>query len=164
MGAHYDTVPGSPGANDNGSAVAANLALARAFAKMQTERTLRFVFFVNEEFPYYMTPDMGSLRCAERCRAHNERIVGMIALETIGYYTDTPRSQRYPLDLLKYLYPTTGNFVAFVGNRQSQRWVRRWSALFVGRDFLRKGSPRPAGCGTHSAPITPLSGTTDTRR
>ena len=144
VGAHYDTVPGSPGANDNGSAVVANLALARAFAKKQTERTLRFLFFVNEEFPYYMTPDMGSLRYAEHCRAHNEQIVGMIALETIGYYTNAPRSQRYPVNLLKYLYPTSGHFVAFVGNRRSRRWVHQVVRAFRRTRFPSEGIAAPS--------------------
>jgi len=123
VGAHYDTVPGSPGANDNGSAVVANLALARAFARVTRERTVRFAFFVNEEFPYYMTDGMGSLRYAQHCRANCENIVGMISLETIGCYLDEPLTQRYPIGLLRHLYPTTGNFVAVVGNLRSRRLV-----------------------------------------
>jgi hypothetical protein len=123
VGAHYDTVPGSPGANDNGSAVVANLALARAFVGRMRNRTLRFVFFVNEEMPYYMTDGMGSLRYAQRCRENGENVVGMIALETIGCYLDEPMTQRYPIGLLQHLYPTTGNFVAVVGNLRSRRLV-----------------------------------------
>ena len=65
VGAHYDTVDGSPGANDNGSAVAANLEMARAFREMKCDRTVRFAFFVNEEYPYFMTPGMGSLAQTE---------------------------------------------------------------------------------------------------
>ena len=123
VGAHYDTVPGSPGANDNGSAVVANLALARAFLQIEPNRTLRFAFFVNEEWPYYMTSAMGSLRYAEACRRASEKIVGMLSLETIGCYLDAPMSQRYPLGLLRRLYPTTGNFLAVVGNFRSRRLV-----------------------------------------
>ena len=125
VGAHYDTVPGSPGANDNGSAVVANLALARSIVNVAPERTIRFAFFVNEEFPYYMTEAMGSLQYAQHCRATSKMIVGMICLETIGCYLDEPHSQQYPVALLRHLYPTTGNFVAVVGNVQSRRLVHR---------------------------------------
>jgi len=125
VGAHYDTVPGSPGANDNGSAVVANLALARAFTEIDPARTVRFVFFVNEESPYYMTQTMGSLRYAEKCRAGGEKVVGMLALETIGCYLQQAGSQRFPVPALSYLYPTVGNFVAVVGNVRSRRLVHQ---------------------------------------
>lgn len=125
VAAHYDTIPRSPGANDNGSAVVANLALARQFANRQPATTIRFAFFVNEESPYYMTEDMGALRYAKRCQADREDLIGMICLETIGYYSDEPGSQRYPMSWIGRLYPTTGNFVAVVGNVRSRRFVRR---------------------------------------
>ena len=125
VGAHYDTVPGSPGANDNGSAVVATIALARAFAQIATQRTVRFAFFVNEEYPYYMTDAMGSLRYARQCRENSENVVCMISLETIGCYLNEPSSQRYPIALLRYLYPTQGNFVAVVGDLSSRHLVRR---------------------------------------
>src|SRR4029453_5527549 len=69
IGAHYDSVFGSPGANDNGSGVAATLALARRFAKRKTQHTMRFVAFVNEEPPYFLSGEMGSLFYAVRCKA-----------------------------------------------------------------------------------------------
>ena len=143
VGAHYDTVPGSPGANDNGSAVVANLALARAFAGVTPKRTLRFAFFVNEEFPYYMTEGMGSLRYAQQCRANGEKIVGMISLETIGCYRDEPLTQRYPIGWLRRLYPTTGNFVAVVGNLRSRRLVHRVVRGFRRAQFPSEGMAAP---------------------
>jgi Zn-dependent M28 family amino/carboxypeptidase len=143
VGAHYDTVPGSPGANDNGSAVVANLALARAFAGTMRRRTLRFAFFANEEMPYYMTDSMGSLRYAQRCRENGENIVGMIALETIGCYLDEPLTQRYPIGLLRHLYPTTGNFVAVVGNLRSRRLVHRVIRGFRRVQFPSEGMAAP---------------------
>src|SRR6266849_5494574 len=88
IGAHYDSVFGSPGANDNGSGVAALLALARRFAARPQIHTLRFVAFVNEEPPYFQTSQMGSLVYARRCKARSDRIRAMISLETIGYYSD----------------------------------------------------------------------------
>ena len=125
VGAHYDSVYGAPGANDNGSGVAATLALARRFAGKQLARTLRFVAFVNEEPPYFQTPDMGSFVYASRCKERGDQISAMISLETIGYFSDAPRSQIYPSTVLGAFYPTTGNFIGFVGNVGSRALVRR---------------------------------------
>jgi hypothetical protein len=125
VGAHYDTVHGSPGANDNTSGVAATLALARRFAGKQGARTLRFVAFVNEEPGHFQTELMGSWVYASRCKARGEKIAGMISLETIGYFSDVPGSQNYPLPLLSMVYPSAGNFIAFVGNTGSNKLVRQ---------------------------------------
>ncbi|MBI3011304.1 MAG: M28 family peptidase [Candidatus Omnitrophica bacterium] len=119
IGAHYDSVDGSPGANDNATGVAAVLALARAFAGARASRTLRFVAFVNEEPPYFQTPVMGSLVYAARCQAGRERVVAMLSLETIGYYADARGSQSYPFPF-QFFYPSQGNFIGFVGNLASR--------------------------------------------
>ena len=124
VGAHYDSVVGSPGANDNGTGAAAVLELARLLAHERLPRTLRFVLFVNEEPPYYLGDAMGSRRYAKRCRARGERIVAMLCLETIGYYTDAPGSQLYPFPF-GLVYPSIGNFIGFVGNLASWGLVRR---------------------------------------
>lgn len=124
IGAHYDSEEETPGANDNASGVAAMLALARAFAGTSPEQTLRFVAFVNEEPPFFWSRDMGSLVYARRCRARNERIVAMLSLETMGYYSDEKGSQRYPVPLLGKIYPTTGNFVGLIGNMRSRSLVQ----------------------------------------
>ncbi|MDQ6861492.1 MAG: M28 family peptidase [Verrucomicrobiota bacterium] len=125
VGAHYDSVFGSPGANDNGSGVAALLALAWRFAGKPTTATLRFVAFPNEEPFHFQTELMGSWVYADRCRARGDRIVGMISLETIGYFSNEPKSQNFPVPGLGGIYPTTGNFIAFVGNISSRALVRR---------------------------------------
>ncbi len=124
IGAHYDTVRGCPGANDNGTGVVATLALARAFAEAAPERTLRFVLFVNEEPPYFQTKDMGSLVYARACRERNEKIVGMLSLETIGYFADEEGSQKYPFPVGLF-YPSTGNFITFVSNVGSRTLIRQ---------------------------------------
>ncbi|ADE17030.1 peptidase M28 (plasmid) [Nitrosococcus halophilus Nc 4] len=123
IGAHYDTVRGSPGADDNASGVAVLLELARLLHDTKPERTLRLVAFANEEAPFFGTQAMGSLNYARQARADGENIVGMISLEMLGYYTGERDSQHYP-SLLGYLYPDTGNFVAFVGNTASRQLVR----------------------------------------
>ena len=130
VGAHYDSVTGCPGANDNGSGVAALLALARRFAGKTPGQTLRFVAFVNEEPPYFQTEQMGSFVYASRCKERGEKITAMLSLETIGYFSDVPRSQRYPSPALGLAYPTTGNFIGIVGNYGSRALVRRVISLF----------------------------------
>jgi hypothetical protein len=130
IGAHYDSVFGSPGANDNGSGVAAVLALARRFAGRTTKHTLRFVTFVNEEPPYFLSDEMGSSIYARRCKEHGDRISAMISLETIGYFSDAPRSQIYPSPGLGIFYPKVGNFIGFVSNVHSRALLRRVVALF----------------------------------
>ncbi len=124
VGAHYDAVEGCPAANDNGSGVAALLALARAFTGQEVSKTLRFVFFVNEEPPFFQTNRMGSLHYAKVCRKRGDNVVGMISLETIGYYSDKPGSQQYPFPL-NFFYPKTGDFIAFVGNNASRDFVHK---------------------------------------
>ncbi|MBO0694676.1 MAG: M28 family peptidase [Verrucomicrobia bacterium] len=130
IGAHYDSVFGSPGANDNGSGVAATLALARRFAGKKTEHTLRFVAFVNEEPPFFLSGEMGSLVYAKRCKARGDKISAMISLETIGYFSDAPNSQTYPSPGLGMFYPKVGNFIGFVANIYSRGLLRRVIALF----------------------------------
>jgi hypothetical protein len=129
VGGHYDSVIGSPGANDNATGTAAVLALARAFASERPERTVRFVAFVNEEPPYFQTSKMGSLVYARGCRERGENVVAMLSLETIGYYRDGAGTQKYPFPL-SLVYPSTGNFLAFVGNFGSRSLVRRTIATF----------------------------------
>jgi hypothetical protein len=130
IGAHYDSVFGSPGGNDNGSGVAAMLALARRFAGKTTKHTLRFVAFVNEEPPYFLSGEMGSLVYAGRCKRRGDKISAMISLETIGYFSDTPNSQVYPSRVLGAFYPKVGNFIGFVSNVHSRVLLRRIIALF----------------------------------
>jgi Peptidase family M28 len=130
IGAHYDSVLGSPGANDNGSGVAAALALARRFANRKTQHTMRFVAFVNEEPPYFLSGEMGSLIYAGRCKARGDKIAAMISLETIGYFSDAPHSQTYPSPGLGIFYPKVGNFIGFVSNVHSRTLLRRAIDLF----------------------------------
>ncbi len=135
VGAHYDSVIASPGADDNASGVAALLAMSRRFADAAPARTVRFVAFVNEEPPLYFTRDMGSHVYARAARARGDDIRLMISLETIGYYSDTAGSQHYP-PFFRLFFPGRGNFVAFVSNLRSRRLLRRTVAAFRARsDF-----------------------------
>jgi Zn-dependent M28 family amino/carboxypeptidase len=125
IGAHYDSVQGSPGANDNASGVAALLEIARLLAGKRPVRTVRFVAFVNEEPPFFYSQEMGSRVYARRARERGNNIVAMLALETIGYYDDATGSQHYPLPLYSLFYPDTGDYIAFIGNLSSRGLVRQ---------------------------------------
>jgi hypothetical protein len=124
LGAHYDTAPGGTrGANDNGSGTAAALVLAKRLASSEHALPIRIVLFANEEMPYFQTAAMGALQHAQGCRARGEELRAMFSLETMGYFSDEPGSQKYPAPLDR-LYPDRGNFIAFVGNVGSRPLVR----------------------------------------
>lgn len=145
IGAHYDSVLGSPGANDNGSGVAALLALARRFAGKPSAKTLRFVAFANEEPGYFQTEQMGSWVYAHRCKERGDRIAAMMSLETIGYFSSAPGSQKYPITGLGAIYPRTGNFIAFVANVSSRALVRQALGTFrQGATLPSEGAALPA--------------------
>lgn len=137
VGAHYDSVMGSPGANDNGSGVAALLEVARRLKSTGPARTIRFVGFVNEEPPYFQTEEMGSRVYARNAKKRGDKVVAMLSLETIGYYSDQPDSQQYPPPL-NLFYPSTGNFIGIVSNIGSATLMNR-----VLRSF-RKATSFPA--------------------
>jgi hypothetical protein len=146
VGAHYDSAPGAPGANDNGSGTAAVLELARLLKTVQPRAgtEIRFVFFVNEEPPWFMGADMGSMRHAAEMKRQGHNIEGALVLETIGYYTDAPNSQKLPPGL-EERYPSTGNFIAFVGTLESSKLVRDALAAFrSASDFPAHGLAAPA--------------------
>jgi Zn-dependent M28 family amino/carboxypeptidase len=129
IGAHYDAFQGTPGADDNASGTAACLHLARIFKNAPQSRTLRFVFFVNEEPPTFWTPDMGSWVYAKKCRDSDDDITAMLSLESIGFYSTASGSQHYPQPL-NQLYPDTADFIAFVSNYSSRSLNRRALASF----------------------------------
>ena len=118
IGAHYDSVRNCPAANDNGSGVAGVLEIARVFAKLEPDRTVRFVLFVNEEPPFFQTELMGSLQYAKRCKSRGENVVAMLSLETIGCFSDEPGSQSYPAAAPPGL-PNVGNYIALVSDVKS---------------------------------------------
>lgn len=129
VGGHYDSAFNAPGANDNGTGAAATLELAKMFADKSTHRTLRFVEFTNEEPPYFWTDNMGSLVYAKQMHRKDEKVVAMLSLETMGYFSEAPGSQRYPFPV-NLFYPQQGNFIAFIGNLPSGGLVRDAIASF----------------------------------
>jgi Zn-dependent M28 family amino/carboxypeptidase len=138
VGAHYDTVPGSPGADDNASGVAVLIELSR----MGVPAT--FVAFANEEMPYFQSDEMGSYVWASRARFRRSDIRAMLSLEMLGYYRDGPGTQHYPPPL-SYFYPDRADFVAFVGDTGARDVVRRSVGAFrQGVKFPSEGVAAPA--------------------
>ena len=120
VGAHYDTVIGTPGADDNATGVAGLIELARLLKNQTTRRTIRFVAFPHEELPYFYTHLMGSRQYAEALKQKGENILVMLSLEMLGYAGEGYR-QIYPLPFMRLLgrYPKHGNYIALVGNLRS---------------------------------------------
>lgn len=144
VGAHYDTAELTPGADDNASGTAALLELARQFAGAKPARTLKLVFFPNEEPPFFATQRMGSWAYAARAARQRENIVAMISLETVGYYSTEPGSQRYPFPFSLF-YPDVGDFIGFVGNLDSRALVTQAiSAFRESTRFPSQGAAAPA--------------------
>ncbi len=137
LGAHYDTVPWTPGADDNASGVAALLEVARLARFLKLRHTVRFAAFTLEEPPAFLTPFQGSRVYARALRRRRESVVAMVALEMLGFYRDEPGSQRFPFFAMRYRYPTTGNFVAVVGNLRSRTLVQEVAEAFRTGSTLR---------------------------
>lgn len=114
LAAHYDTKPETPGADDNASAVAALLEIARCLADNNFHTPLIFAAFTLEEYGF-----MGSRHFIEKSVTRNETFSGMISLEMLGYKNSAPQSQTYPPYVDTEKYPDTGDFIAVVGNEPS---------------------------------------------
>ena len=129
VGAHYDSVTGTVGADDNASAVAVMIETARELAAPKHRNRLTaavtFVSFALEEPPAYGTRWMGSRVYAQQARKGNMPIDGMICLEMVGYTCHTPGCQGYPFPLMFMGYPETGDFIGIVGNFRSRPFARK---------------------------------------
>lgn len=128
LGAHYDTVSDTVGADDNASAIAVQLETARALQSLRNHESsdlaVKFVSFTLEEPPASFTRHMGSRVYARKARRQKERIDGMICLEMVGYVCREPGCQSYPFPLMRMVYPDTGNFIGIVGNFSSRHLTR----------------------------------------
>ncbi len=124
IGAHYDSCGDTPGADDNASGVAGLLGLARMLRHYEPRHTIELVAYANEEPPWFGSKDMGSWRHAKSLKDAGDKVIAMICLEMIGYFSDAPGSQEYPLDVMKILYPSRGNFLAVVSGLDSAGLAR----------------------------------------
>lgn len=125
IGAHYDSFQGNPGADDNASGIAGLIELARLLSQESLTIPVQLIAYTLEEPPYFRSSDMGSAVHAKQLKTDNIDVIAMISLEMIGYYTDVPDSQDYPIPLMSLIYPTKGNFIAIVGNMGGMGIVRQ---------------------------------------
>ena len=122
VGAHYDAHKGTPGADDNASGVAGLLELARLLAWRPPSVPVHLVAYTHEEPPYFRTDSMGSAVHAAALTESETVVRLMISLEMIGYFSDEPHSQEYPVGMLRAVYPSRGDFIAVVGNITQGGW------------------------------------------
>ena len=129
VGAHYDTFDAfnNPGADDNASAVAGLLEIARLLKKHNPDLNKRIdmVFYANEEPPFFGTKNMGSYHHAQKVLDSKPTVAAMIALEMIGYFSDYKGSQKYPFGFMRFVYGDIGNFIAVVGNLKARKLVHK---------------------------------------
>jgi len=125
IGAHYDTVYDTPGADDNASSVAVLLEICRALKDFSPRRALKMIFFTLEEPPLFRSKFMGSYIYASEAKARGENISAMVCLEMVGYYDDKEGGQTFPLPFMSTVYPSTPNFIAVVGNLTSRNLVEK---------------------------------------
>jgi Zn-dependent M28 family amino/carboxypeptidase len=129
LGAHYDTVEGSPGADDNASAVAGLLEIYRLTSKFKFKKTVRFVSFTLEEPPYFSTKNMGSMVHARGCKSRKEKIDLMVCLEMIGF-ADKKNIQKFPNDEIKKKYPSSGDFLVVAAAPSMREYVYAWKKIY----------------------------------
>ncbi|NJO39211.1 MAG: M28 family peptidase [Cyanobacteria bacterium RU_5_0] len=148
IAAHYDTVPGSPGADDNATGIAVLLELARSFATEPARLPIRLVAFDLEESGL-----LGSKAYVVELQRQHQPLRLMLSLEMLGYCDRTPHSQRYPAGL-NYFYPDRGDFIGLIGT-----WQTIPDLIRLSHQIRKTGLPcewLPAG---HRGKIVP-----DTRR
>jgi len=145
VGAHFDTVGNSPGANDNGSGIAGLLELARVLSSARPQVTVILVALSAEELPIGgVEGESGSSVFLDDLLERNRNPFGMVSLETMGFYSDEEGSQKYPSPLDRY-YPSQGNFVAFVSDSTSREFVRIFGGLFRQHaEIASQGATLPA--------------------
>ena len=152
IGAHYDShgdaIEGAkrskgfspdthtPGADDNASGVAGILELARILGQFPPSRPVELVAFTLEEPPHFRTKHMGSVWHAQSLRARARPVQLMLSLEMIGFFSDDPASQSYPLPGMQMIYPEKGNFISVVGRLHESWEARRVKALMAGATDL----------------------------
>ncbi|MDO4570776.1 MAG: M28 family peptidase [Planctomycetia bacterium] len=120
IGAHYDTVPETPGADDNGSGVAVILELARLLKDAQElSCDVELVSWDTEEPPFFATDEMGSFVHAQDIARRGVRLRAVLCLDVVGYYSSRPGSQEYPVAGMEWIYGSKGDFLAIIGRLNS---------------------------------------------
>ncbi len=129
VGAHYDTIEDTPGADDNASGIAGLLELFRLLSAKRFKKTVRFVAFTLEEPPYFSTELMGSMVNAKNCRKRKENIELMVCLEMLGYGSRKCH-QDYPLNHNKKEFPVCGNYMSVISLPSNAPFVYLWKKIY----------------------------------
>ena len=130
IGAHYDAISNTPGADDNASGIAGLIEIGRFLKENSISTPVELVAYVNEEPPFFGTEGMGSVRHAQKLQKEAQKLLGMISLEMLGYYSNQIGSQKFPLNIMRYFYPKKGNFIAFVSTTKNFSLVRKARRAF----------------------------------
>ena len=137
VGAHYDVCGEQNGADDNASGVAGLLELARLLDTVKLKYRIELVAYTLEEPPFFRTELMGSYIHAQSLKTKNEKVIGMISIEMIGYFSDEKDSQHYPLSILKLIYGSRGNFITIVSKVRAEKFGRKFSREFKHSDQIK---------------------------
>ncbi|MEN3044257.1 MAG: M28 family peptidase [Candidatus Hydrothermales bacterium] len=136
IGAHYDSFYDSPGADDNASSVSLLIEIAKSFSQINFKRDIRFLFFPNEEPPFFNSKEMGSEVYVKELNKRKEKVELMISLESVGYYKEEKKSQSYPFPL-NFFYPDTANFIGIVSNIRSRFYMKKVYEIFKSNTMIQ---------------------------
>ncbi len=137
VGAHYDTHYQNPGADDNASGVAGLIEMARIIKQNPLPCDVELVAYTLEELPNFKTENMGSFQHAKFLHERKEKVALMLSLEMIGYFSETPGSQKYPYDFMKYFYGDKANFIGIVSNLENRNQIRELKKSFLKTDKIK---------------------------
>lgn len=132
----YSPQTHTPGADDNASGIAGLIELSRLLGRQSQTRSIELVAYTLEEPPHFATEHMGSVWHANSIKAAKREVQLMLSLEMIGYFSDAPGSQKYPVDGMAHIYSSSGNFISLVGNFNHFGEIRRAKALMAGATDL----------------------------
>jgi Zn-dependent M28 family amino/carboxypeptidase len=142
IGAHYDVAGDQEGADDNASGIAGLLELSRLLSNEKLQHRIDFVAYSLEEPPYFRTESMGSYVHAKMLYDNQINIKGMICLEMIGYYSDAPGSQDYPLGLMRLFYGNKGDYITVIQKSGNGSFGRQTTRLMKQQGFIKTKSLR----------------------
>lgn len=137
IGAHYDVCGNQDGADDNASGIVGLLETARLISSQDLNYSIELVAYTLEEPPFFRTDYMGSYVHAQQLIKEGSKIYGMISLEMIGYFSDEPNSQDYPLNFLKVFYGKKGNFITLVNCFKKGHFAKKFTSLYLKNNLIK---------------------------
>lgn len=145
IGAHYDVCGEQDGADDNASGVVGLLELARLLKDQSQRYRIDLVAYTLEEPPFFRTGQMGSYVHAQSLFDKKQAVKGMVSLEMIGYYSDAPTSQSYPVGLMKWIYGDRGDYITLAMNSSSGNFANQFKRLYFENNSISAKSFKVPG-------------------